>query len=133
LTSAFFHQKIRYAPLIHTLNYFRIQIQIRRDNQIFRSFRVLSLYAETIFFVKLEQNKKLFLVTFASYRSSTLGFLNSVPLNIIKEKKFACNIQNNLRRLIRGSDEFFWPNQFKMKNLMQVYLKPYSWPAPEDM
>jgi hypothetical protein len=26
------------------------------------------------------------------------------------------------RWLFRGSDGFFWPNQFKMKNLMQVYL-----------
>jgi hypothetical protein len=50
----FFSLKASLWDLITTLVHFRIQIQIRRDIRIRRSFRVLSEYGKLNFFVMQE-------------------------------------------------------------------------------
>jgi hypothetical protein len=85
-TSVFYHKKKALGPLISTLVYFQIYIRIRQDIRIRRSFRVLSVYGEHIFFVMLEQYQKLFLYGYRYNSSPSMHFLKCCPFKSCEEK-----------------------------------------------
>ncbi len=79
----FFSSKASSWAPDQALNCFRIWIQIRRDIRIWRSFRILSEYAERNYYVMLRLNNRSFLVALRSNCTHTYFFWSIIPLKAV--------------------------------------------------
>ncbi len=95
--SFLFHQKQAPGPLIRPLNYFFSSSNINSNSpRIWRSFRVLSEYAERNYFVMLGPNNRSFLVAIRSTCTRTYFLLKYYPFKSCNEYDSIPNIQNYL-------------------------------------